>query len=505
MPAYKNKGFFIGLAVFSILLIMAFLNFIPESLSSIDGTSFSIKVKDVEKEFFVNSKNAWIVLAILSLMAIWWATEAIPVAVTALIPLALFPILDIADFSTTAAPFANKNIYLFLGGFILALGIESSGLHKRLALKMIAIMGSSGPKLIGSFMLVAALVSMFVMNTSTTLMLLPIGIAVCSVVAKTIPNISKQQQKFFDISLMLGIAYAATIGGMSTTIGTAPNLVFVAYMKETWSIEISLFEWMKIGLPVAAVMLISTWIILTKFIFPTTFISSDETKIKLQEMYDELGPLSKDEIKVSILFSLAVIFWISSKPIRDNLGIGLEDAGVAIIAAILLFMIPSSSKNKNLLQWEATSKLPWGLLLLFGGGLSLGAQVSQTGLGYWIGDGLSILENVPTIVLILAVAAMIIFLTEMTSNVATTATFLPVFASVAVGIGIAPMALTLPVCLAASCAFMLPVATPPNAIVYGSGKFTIATMMKAGFFLNLVGILVVTLFVYYLSPLVFQV
>jgi len=505
MPAYKNKGFFIGLAIFSILLIMVFFNFIPESLNSIDGKSFIIKVKGEETEFFVNSKNAWIVLAILSLMAIWWATEALPVAVTALIPLALFPILGITGFSAAAEPFANKNIYLFLGGFILALGIEGSGLHKRMALKMIMLMGSSGPKLIGSFMIVAALVSMFVMNTSTTLMLLPIGLAVCLVVAKTIPNISNQQQNFFDISLMLGIAYAATIGGMSTTIGTAPNLVFVGYMNENWGTDIGLFEWMKIGVPVAAVMLLSAWIILTKVIFPTTFISSDETRIKLKEMYDELGPISKDEIKVSILFGLAIAFWIFSKPIRDNLGIDLQDAGVAIIVAILLFIIPSSSKNESLLKWDATSKLPWGLLLLFGGGLSLGAQVTQTGLGLWIGEGLIILKNVPTIVLILAVAAMIIFLTEMTSNVATTATFLPVFAAVAAGIGIVPMALTLPVCLAASCAFMLPVATPPNAIVYGSGKFTIATMMKAGFFLNLVGILVVTLFVYYLSPLVFPI
>jgi len=225
--------------------------------------------------------------------------------------------------------------------------------------------------------------------------------------------------------------------------------------------------------------------------------------MKLQEMYDELGSLSKDEIKVSALFFLAIVFWISSKFIRDNLGIELQDAGVAIIAAILLFMIPSSEGNKSLLQWEATSKLPWGLLLLFGGGLSLGAQVSQTGLGLWIGEGLTILENVPSIVLILAVATMIIFLTEMTSNVATTATFLPVFAAVAIAIGIIPVALTIPVCLAASCAFMLPVATPPNAIVYGSGKFTISTMMRAGFALNIVGIFVVTIFAYFLAPIIF--
>ena len=495
----NNKGFFIGLAVFSLVLIMGLVNTIPESLASLDGKNFNIK----DKVFYVNSQSAWFVLAILLLMAIWWATEAIPVAVTALIPLALFPILGISTFQETAAPFADKNIYLFLGGFILALGIEASGLHKRMALKMIILMGTNGSALIGSFMLVAALVSMFVMNTSTTLMLLPIGLAVCTVVAQTIPNISDQQQRYFDTALMLGIAYAATIGGMSTIIGTAPNIVFVQFMNNQFGVDISFLDWMKIGVPVAVVMLMFAWIILTKYIFPTSFSSSTETRIKLQGMYDELGPLSKDEIKVSALFFLAIVFWISSKFIRDNLGIELQDAGVAIIAAILLFMIPSSEKNKSLLQWEATSKLPWGLLILFGGGLSLGAQVSQTGLGLWIGEGLTILENVPSIVLILAVATMIIFLTEMTSNVATTATFLPVFAAVAIAIGIVPVALTIPVCLAASCAFMLPVATPPNAIVYGSGKFTISTMMRAGFALNIVGIFVVTLFAYFLAPIIF--
>ena len=495
----NNKGFYIGIGVFLIVLFMGFLNVIPESLSSLDGKSFNIK----EKVFYVNSQSAWFVLAILLLMAIWWATEAIPVAVTALIPLALFPILDITSFQESAAPFADKNIYLFLGGFILALGIESSGLHKRMALKMIITMGTNGAALVGSFMLVAALLSMFVMNTSTTLMLLPIGLAVCTVVAETIPNISDQQQRHFDTALMLGIAYAATIGGMSTIIGTAPNIVFVQFMNNQFGIDISFFDWMKIGVPVASVMLFFAWIILTKYTFPTSFSLSSDTKIKLNGMYEELGPLTKDEIKVSILFFLAIAFWITSKAIRENLGIELQDAGVAIIAAILLFMIPSSENNKSLLQWEATTKLPWGLLLLFGGGLSLGAQVSQTGLGLWIGEGLTILENVPSIILILAVASMIIFLTEMTSNVATTATFLPVFSAVAIAIGIVPVALTIPVCLAASCAFMLPVATPPNAIVYGSGKFTIPTMMRAGFALNIVGIFVVTLFAYFLAPLIF--
>jgi sodium-dependent dicarboxylate transporter 2/3/5 len=291
---------------------------------------------------------------------------------------------------------------------------------------------------------------------------------------------------------------------MSTIIGTAPNLVFVTYMEVAHEIEIDFLNWMKLGIPVAIVMLISAWLILTKLVFPTSFTATNETKYKLNQMLNDLGPLNKDEIKISLIFSLAVISWMTSRIIREKFGIGLEDAGVAIIIAILLFTIPSSTnKSQDLMQWDKTSKLPWGLLILFGGGLSLAAQVSSSGLGMWIGEGLTVLKLVHPIILIFAVATMIIFLTEVTSNVATTSTFLPVIGSLALAIGVVPVSLAIPVCLAASCAFMLPVATPPNAIVYGSGKFTIATMMKAGFFLNLVGILVVTLFSYYLAPIIF--
>lgn len=352
-------------------------------------------------------------------------------------------------------------------------------------------------------MLVAALLSMVVMNTSTTLMLLPIGLAVCSVVANTIPNISQDQQKYFDTALMLGIAYAATIGGMSTIIGTAPNLVFVSFLEEQYGVVIDFFSWMKLGVPVAIVMLFSAWVILTKIIFPTSFEASLETKEKLNNMLLELGPLTKDEIKISFIFGFAVIAWITSRLVRETFGIGIEDAGVAIIVSIILFMVPSSNKKNDLMQWNKTTQLPWGLLILFGGGLSLAAQVSGTGLGIWIGQGLTILKTVHPLVLIFAIATLIIFLTEMTSNVATTSTFLPVIGALAIAIGVIPVALTIPVCLAASCAFMLPVATPPNAIVYGSGKFTIATMMKAGFALNIVGIFVVSLFSYYLAPILF--
>lgn len=499
MPAYKNKGFFIGLVAFALVLLSGMNGFLPASLLALDGSSFET-TKDI---IVVNSSAAWFVFGVLLLMAIWWATEAVPVAVTALLPLALFPLLNVVDFQSAADPYANKNIYLFLGGFILALGIQSSGLHKRMALKMIIAVGSSGSTLVGGFMLVAALLSMVVMNTSTTLMLLPIGLAVCGVIAKTIPDISSKQQKYFDTALMLGIAYAATIGGMSTIIGTAPNLVFVSFMEEQYGVVIDFFSWMKLGVPVAIVMLFSAWVILTKIVFPTNFNASTETKNKLKSMLIELGPLTKDEIKIAFIFSFAVIAWITSRLIRETFGIGIEDAGVAIIVSILLFMIPSSNMKNDLMQWDKTAQLPWGLLILFGGGLSLAAQVSGTGLGIWIGQGLTILKSVHPLVLVFAIATLIIFLTEMTSNVATTSTFLPVIGALAIAIGVIPVSLTIPVCLAASCAFMLPVATPPNAIVYGSGKFTIATMMKAGFALNIVGIFVVALFSYYLAPVLF--
>jgi sodium-dependent dicarboxylate transporter 2/3/5 len=250
-------------------------------------------------------------------------------------------------------------------------------------------------------------------------------------------------------------------------------------------------------------MLIAAWFILAKYVFPTNFSSSHETRSQLNKMVKDLGPIKKDEIKIAIVFAVAVIAWMTSRVVRTKFGIGLEDAGIAIIIAIILFIIPSSNDRRDLMEWSETSKLPWGLLLLFGGGLSLAAQVSSTGLGIWIGQGLTILKDVEPIILIFAIATLIIFLTEMTSNVATTSTFLPVIGSLAIALGVVPVSLTIPVCLAASCAFMLPVATPPNAIVYGSGKFTIATMMRAGFFINIVGILVVTLMSYFLAPLVF--
>ena len=478
MSAYKKKGFSVGIGIFLIMMFSP----APSGLGDV----------------------GWDVAAVAVLMAIWWATETVPVAITALLPLALFPLLGVTSFEDAAVPYANKNIYLFLGGFMLALGIENSGLHKRIALKMIISVGSSGKRLVGGFMLVAALISMWVMNTSTTLMLLPIGLAVCGVMAETIPGLTDKDKSNFDTALLLGIAYAATIGGMSTLIGTAPNIVFSAFMEDTYGIKISMVDWMMLGVPLAAIMLIGAWLLLTKYVFPINFIASSEARNELKIMLSNMGSFTKDEKRIAIIFGLAVFGWVFRTVLNkiDFLS-GLTDAGIAIIAAILIFMTPSASKKGDLLHWEKSKDLPWGLLILFGGGLSLAAQISSSGLGVWIGNSLLILNTVPPILLILAVATLIIFLTEITSNVTTTTTFLPVFGALAIAIGVLPVSLTVPVCLAASCAFMLPVATPPNAIVYGSNKFTIATMMKAGFALNIIGIFVVTLFAYYFAPLIF--
>ena len=320
MAAYKKRGFSIGIGLFLLMMLSP----APSGLSD----------------------TGWDVAAVAVLMAIWWATETVPVAVTALLPLALFPLLGVSSFEDTALPYANKNIYLFLGGFMLALGIESSGLHKRIALKMIIVVGSSGRTLVGGFMLVAALISMWVMNTSTTLMLLPIGLAVCGVISETIPNASEKDKSNFDTALLLGIAYAATIGGMSTLIGTAPNIVFSAFMQDTYGVEISMFDWMMLGVPLASIMLFGAWVLLTKYVFPINFVASNEARNELKTMLSNMGDFTKDEKRISVIFGLAVFAWVF-RSLLNNIDFlaGLTDAGIAIIAAIIA--IPASVKPER--------------------------------------------------------------------------------------------------------------------------------------------------------------
>ena len=432
--------------------------------------------------------------ALFLLMGIWWATEAVPVAVTALVPLALFPMLGIVDIQSAANPYANKTIYLFFGGFLIATAIQKWDLHKRIALFVLEYAGSNGASLILGFMLTAALISMWVMNTATTIMLLPIGLAVITVVKETVRGLSEKEMESFQLALLLGIAYGATIGGMSTLIGTGPNGMLAAFMADNYNLDISFVDWMKVGVPLSIVMLPCSWLILTRVIFKVEFETSQETKDLLSSMKQELGKFDGAEFRVFVVFVLTALTWMLRTVLDDINGLqGLSDAGIAMISALFLFLLPSGDKEKKgaLLEWkDAQENVPWGLLVLFGGGLSLANAVQTTGLAVWMGN--LIPQGISIALIVILVVTMIIFLTELTSNMATTATFLPVVAAIAIQSDFNPILVTAAVALAASCAFMLPVATPPNAIVFGSGLIRVPQMARAGFLINVLGILVVS-------------
>tara|TARA_B100000945_G_scaffold320795_1_gene332143 strand:+ start:1580 stop:3025 length:1446 start_codon:yes stop_codon:yes gene_type:complete len=432
--------------------------------------------------------------ALFLLMGVWWATEAVPVAVTALVPLALFPMLGIVDIQSAANPYANKTIYLFFGGFLIATAIQKWDLHKRIALFVLEYAGSNGASLIFGFMLTAAVISMWVMNTATTIMLLPIGLAVITVVKETVKGLNEQEIESFQLALLLGIAYGATIGGMSTLIGTGPNGMLAAFMADNYKLDISFVDWMKVGVPLSIIMLPCSWLILTKLIFKVEFQTSQETKDLLTNMKEELGKFDGAEFKVFIVFVLTALTWMLRTVLDDIKGLeGLSDAGIAMISALFLFLLPSGDKEKKgaLLEWkDAQENVPWGLLVLFGGGLSLANAVQATGLAVWMGN--LIPQGISIVLIVILVVTMIIFLTELTSNMATTATFLPVVAAIAIQSNFDPLLVTAAVALAASCAFMLPVATPPNAIVFGSGLIKVPQMARAGFLINVLGIMVVS-------------
>ena len=448
------------------------------------------------------SDAGWMTASVGILMAVWWATEAVPIAVTALLPIVVFPLLDIATIQDTTAPYANKVIYLFLGGFIVAFAMQRWNLHRRIALTVLQHVGGNGRSLVGGFMLASAVISMWVMNTSTTMMLLPIAVSIIAVIHKTVGGLDDKRKDDFQYSLLLGVAYGATIGGMATLVGTAPNAMLAAFMQETYGTEIDFSRWMLVGLPLSAMMLPLAWLVLTRLAFKVDFRTSDEGRATLRRMKDELGAITVPERRVAVVFILMALTWIS-RPLLVNIpGLeALDDSGIAMAGGIALFLIPSGDKSDPLLlRWRYAEQLPWSVLILFGGGLTLASAVSRTGLAEWLGGSLQAVGALPVAAVVIVAAAMIIFLTELTSNIATTATFLPVVGAIAIESGFDPIVLAVPVTFAASCAFMLPVATPPNAIVFGSGMLTIPKMVRAGMMLNIVGIFLVSLVALFLAP-----
>lgn len=437
------------------------------------------------------SPIAWHCVGMALLMASWWSTEAIPIPVTSLLPLVLAPALGIGDIKTVAASYANPIIYLFLGGFLLGIAMQAWHLHRRVALQVLRVVGSEPKRQIAGFMIATGFISMWVSNTATTIMMLPIGLSVLSLLDKSDPA----ELKRFATALLLGIAYSASIGGVATLIGTPPNALLAGYLADSQNIDLGFAQWMLIGLPISVVMMVAAWWWLCRRGFQLT--AGDGSTDMLQRELSEMGPMSAAEKRVGLVFLLAAAAWIL-RPMLNDLGFDwLSDTTIAILAGMALFVIPSGHQaGQSLMDWEQAVKLPWGILLLFGGGLALAGAISSSGLAAWIADQLSALGALPTLAVIGGVVLVIIFLTEVTSNTATAAAFLPLLGAMAISLDIPLLLITVPAAIAASCAFMMPVATPPNAIVFGTGHMSIQSMIRAGLALNLVGTVVVTLMAY---------
>ena len=447
------------------------------------------------------SPEAWRLVALAVWMVIWWLGEAVPIPATALLPIPMMPLLGIEEMGPVAANYGHTLIFLFLGGFLLAAAMQRWGLHKRIALNIVNIVGTSPSSIIAGFMFATAFLSMWISNTATTIMMYAVGISVIGFIAQKAPD--KATVRNFGVALMLGIAYSASIGGVGTLIGTPPNALLASFLQSTYNIQIDFFTWMKFGIPVVIVMLPLAWIMLTKIIFPARNLKIGDAGNVIKNELAGLGAMSKGEKAVAIVFACAALSWILRKQLVAWTGLAINDTSIALLAALVLFAWPiSRDKGHFAVDWDAARNVPWGVLLLFGGGLALATGFKVTGLAEWIGQQVSGFE-VSTWALIFIVLTAIVYLTEITSNTATTATFLPILGAVAVGLSIAPQALVIPVALAASMAFMMPVATPPNAIVFSYEELRLGDMVKAGFWLNIIAIIVGFGAMYYLAGFVF--
>ncbi|MGH1435732.1 MAG: SLC13 family permease [Lewinella sp.] len=479
----KKIGLFLGIVIFGGMLL--------------SGTALGLPAP------------AWRVLAIAALMLIWWISEAVPIPVTALLPMVLLPALQIYDMKEAAAPYASPIVFLFMGGFMLALAMEKWQLHRRIALNIVRVTGTNANGIILGFMLATAFLSMWISNTATTVMMLPIGVSVIDLLRRGRENdlASSAGNSAFAISLMIGIAYAANIGGTATIVGTPPNVVLAGFIERTYDIQISFASWTAFAFPFALLLLLITYFLLTRFIFRNGLGTFAGAQQLIRTQLKELGAISLAEKRTLIVFACTAMAWIFRTQINLVLGLAkgdgqleLTDPMIAIFATIALFVFPVNWKQEQfLLDWADTQRLPWGILLLFGGGLSLADGLKAVGLIDLIGAQFSD-ASITGFWIILGLTAVSLFLTEIMSNVALVTVFLPVVGAVALGMDISPLLLCIPVTLAASCAFMLPMSTPPNAIVFASGHLRIADMVKAGIWLNLIAIALITALSQWILP-----
>jgi len=445
------------------------------------------------------------VLAIAGLMITWWVTEALPMPVVALLPLILFPLLKISKLEETAAPYANPIIFLFMGGFMLGLAIEKWNLHKRIALNIVRITGTSGDRIVLGFILASGLLSMWLSNTATTMMMFPIALSVIHVMKEN--NRGEGNIKNFSLTIMLAVAYASNIGGIATIIGTPPNVAYVGYIQKKYNYDVDFVNWMLICTPLAILLLAALYLVMVKWLFPNRIKSDDGTKQLIRNEIQQLGSLSVAEKRVMVIFIATALLWITRGIINDAQNLfKLDDTIIAVMCAVALFICPSGSKDENndaLLEWGDTSKMAWGILLLFGGGICLAGALEKAGLMQQLGGWLAQFSG-NGFLLVFVIVTVSLFISEVMSNVAQVIVFAPVVSSLADAIGMNPLLLGIPMTLAASCAGMMPMGTPPNAIVFASGHIKLRQMTKAGFVMNIVAVILITLFCWFLLPLLMK-
>ncbi len=445
------------------------------------------------------SRVGWLTAGVALLMTIWWVTEAIPIYVTGIIPIILFPLFNIFEIEEISNSYAHPLVLLFLGGFIIASAMESCGLHKRIAINILSIAGTSPSKIIAGFMIATASISMWVSNTASTIMMLPIATSVIALFAQQ----TKSKESNLTVPLLLAIAYSASIGGIATLIGTPTNVMLVSILSDNYNYDISFFDWFKVGFPTTLILIPIIWFFLTHIIFKIPNRESDALHKVLRNLKEEIGKSTYAEKIVTAVFIITASLWMLRRLINNSFELNINDTSIGLFGALLLFIIPIK-KNQRACSWETASKIPWGILLLVGGGIALSKAFNITGLASWIGSFSVFFDGYNIFLLIIIFVTLIIFLTELNSNTATIATFAPILIAFAIGINVNPLFFAIPCTIAASCAFMLPVATPPNAVIFGSGKISIRNMVKAGIILNIISIFLVTIISYFLLKYFFN-
>lgn len=431
-------------------------------------------------------------------MAAWWMTEAIPLPATSLLPVVLFPLSGALPAAQALRPYASDIVFLFMGGFMIGLAMQRWNLHRRIALAIVRAVGTAPRRLVAGFMLATAALSLWISNTAAAVMLLPVGISVIALLRRHTDPVDASAAaglRDFSTCLMLGIAYAASIGGLGTLIGSPPNLVLANFARAELGQDITMLDWMRYGIPLVTVLLPVTWLYLTRIVFPLEVKVPAGAAAEIDAELAGLGRWSRGERIVAVVFVCTAVGWILRPKLAAWTGIGaLSDSLIAMVGALALFLLPVDWRARVFaLDWDTAQRLPWGILLLFGGGLSLAAAISANGVDAWLASGFSGLQGVRMLWVMLAATTLVIFLTELSSNTAVANTFIPILAAAAIGLGIDPMPVLFAAAFAASCAFMLPVATPPNAIVFASGMVSIGQMMRAGLGLNLIAIVVIVL------------